>query len=152
MFNPLMWYRLARFLYLCKVPILPNLITYLIRFIFACYFPHTCITGKGLVLGYGGLGIVIHGDSEIGEDVHLDQQVTIGGNATEYGVPQLGNHIYIGAGAKILGPIKIGDHVVVGANSVVLSDVPSNTVVGGIPARTLKSGITLNTFLYHRKS
>ena len=43
----------------------------------------------------------------------------------------------IGAGAKILGPIHIGDDVSIGANAVVLTDVPSNCVAVGIPARVI---------------
>lgn len=43
----------------------------------------------------------------------------------------------IGAGAKIIGPIHIGDDVLVGANAVVVKDVESGFIVGGIPAKAL---------------
>jgi serine acetyltransferase len=43
----------------------------------------------------------------------------------------------IGAGAKILGSIRIGDDVLIGANAVVLTDVPSNSIAVGVPARVL---------------
>jgi serine O-acetyltransferase len=43
----------------------------------------------------------------------------------------------IGAGAKLLGPIRVGDDVAIGANAVVITDVPSNSIAVGIPARIL---------------
>ena len=47
----------------------------------------------------------------------------------------IGNDVELGVGAKLLGDITIGDHVIVGANAVVLSDVPSNSIAVGIPAK-----------------
>ena len=41
--------------------------------------------------------------------------------------------------AKILGPISIGKNSKIGANSVVTKNVPSNTVVVGIPARVVEN-------------
>ena len=41
----------------------------------------------------------------------------------------------VGSGAKVLGPIKIGNNVKIGANSVVLTDIPSNVTVVGIPRK-----------------
>ena len=43
--------------------------------------------------------------------------------------------------SKILGPIKIGDNVVIGANAVVVKDIPSGSLVVGIPAKIIKSNI-----------
>jgi serine O-acetyltransferase len=47
----------------------------------------------------------------------------------------IGNRCDIGAGAKLLGPIKIGDDVAIGANAVVITDVPSNSIAVGVPAK-----------------
>lgn len=90
------------------------------------------------MLGYGGLGVVIHKDAIIGNDCHIDQGVTIGGTGTKLGVPRLGDRVYIGAGAKILGDISVGDGATIGANAVVLTDVPPNGVAVGVPARLVK--------------
>ncbi|WP_339878808.1 sugar O-acetyltransferase [uncultured Algoriphagus sp.] len=46
---------------------------------------------------------------------------------------------WIGAGATILQGVTIGENSVVAAGSVVSKDVPDNTVVGGIPAKILKT-------------
>ena len=123
------------------LPLLPSFITYLVRFLFSCYLPYNIKLGKRFVLGYGGLGVVIHERTIIGNDCHIDQNVTIGGTSKKYDVPILGNHIYIGAGAKIIGPITIGDNVVVGANAVVTKDIPSGSLVVGVPGRIIKTGI-----------
>ncbi|WRH76550.1 MAG: DapH/DapD/GlmU-related protein [Sphingobium sp.] len=121
---------------------------YSIRLIFCCWFPSSVKHGTGLVLGYGGLGIVIHGDTEIGDNVHIDQNVTIGGKATITGVPKIGSNVYIGAGAVVLGPIIIGSNSVIGANSVVLDDVPSGTMVAGAPAKIKRAGVDYFHYLH----
>lgn len=46
---------------------------------------------------------------------------------------------WIGEGASILPGVRIGRHAVVGANAVVTRDVPPYTIVGGVPARVLKT-------------
>jgi acetyltransferase-like isoleucine patch superfamily enzyme len=46
---------------------------------------------------------------------------------------------WIGAGATILPGVTIGENAVVAAGAVVSKDVPANTVVGGIPARVIKT-------------
>ncbi len=48
---------------------------------------------------------------------------------------------WIGAGATILPGVTIGENSVVAAGAVVTKDVPANTVVGGVPARVVKSTI-----------
>jgi serine O-acetyltransferase len=133
---------LQKFSYkLRKIPILPKLITYFIRLIFGCYLPYQIKFGKKAVVGYGGLGIVVHHRVIVGNDIHIDQNVTIGGTSKKHEVPKIGDHVYIGAGAKVLGPITIGDNVVIGANAVVVNDVPSNSLVVGVPGKIIKKGI-----------
>lgn len=100
------------------------------------------IIGPGFVIRHVG-GIVIGGKTRIGMNCEVRQGVTFGGNLGKenHGTTQpiLGNNILIGAGAKILGPIKIGDNCIIGANAVVVSDMPENSVIGGIPARVLRN-------------
>lgn len=146
-----MWHRLARWLALHRMPLLASLMDYSIRLVFSCWLPHRVTVGENVILGYGGLAIVVHSDVVIGDNVHIDQGVTLGGNGTEYGVPRVENNVYVGAGAKILGPIRIGEGSVIGANAVVVHDVPPRSLVVGVPARVIKSEINIQTFLYHKK-
>ncbi len=82
-----------------------------------------------------GMGVVIGETAEIGDDVMLYHQVTLGGRslAKTKRHPTLGDRVVVGAGAKILGPIEIGADTAVGANAVVVKDAPENSIVTGIP-------------------
>jgi serine O-acetyltransferase len=99
--------------------------------------PCEVILGRRLVIEHFG-GIIISGDAAFGEDCIIRNGVTVGLRQTHRrGSPTIGNRVDIGAGAKLLGPIRIGDDVAIGANAVVITDVPSNSIAVGIPARIL---------------
>ena len=55
------------------------------------------------------------------------------------GCIEIGNNVFIGAGVKILYDVKVGDNVIIAAGALVNEDIPSNTVVGGVPARVITS-------------
>ena len=94
--------------------------------------------GKGILIDHG-TSVVIGETAVVGNDVSMLHEVTLGGTGKESGDrhPKVGNGVLIGAGAKILGNIKIGDGSKIAACSVVLSDVPPNSTVAGIPARVV---------------
>lgn len=50
----------------------------------------------------------------------------------------IGKNVWVGAHATILQGVNIGDGAVIAAGAVVTKDVPANTVVGGVPAKTIK--------------
>jgi virginiamycin A acetyltransferase len=54
----------------------------------------------------------------------------------------IGNDVWIGASSLILSGVTIGDGAVVAAGSVVTKDVPPYSVVGGVPAKTIKMRFT----------
>ena len=97
--------------------------------------------GRRLIIDHG-MGVVIGETAEVGDDVYIYHQVTLGGISTEQGKrhPTIGNNVIIGAGAKVLGAILIGDNARIGANAVVVSPVPAGTTVVGIPARPVEQG------------
>ena len=60
-------------------------------------------------------------------------------NVVKFGAITVGNNCFIGYGAKILPGVTIGDNCIIGAGSIVAKDVPSDTVVAGVPARAICS-------------
>lgn len=78
--------------------------------------------------------------NRIGKNCTVLQGVTIGkGKVTEKGeLPILGDNVTIYANAVIIGGITIGDNAVIGAGSVVTHDVPTGTVVAGVPAKVIR--------------
>lgn len=133
-------HRIASFLTKWHIPIFPRLIYIINRVVFAVVLPPTVKMGRGVLLGYSGLGTVIHARAEIGNRVNIGTNVTIGGRSGYPEVPRIGDDVQIGSGAKILGPVVIGARSKIGANSVVLISVPPDSIVVGIPGRVLRSG------------
>jgi serine O-acetyltransferase len=97
--------------------------------------PCEAVVGRRLVIEHA-FDIVVSGDAVLGDDVILRNGVTIGLRHKDFrGSPRIGHRCDIGAGAKLLGPITIGDDVAIGANAVVITDVPSNSIAVGVPAK-----------------
>jgi serine O-acetyltransferase len=101
--------------------------------------PYKTKIGYGFKINHFG-GIIINSNSVIGNNVTICQGVTIGNNeiANDVECPIINDGVYIAPGAKVIGNITIGDNVVIGANSVVVKNVTSNKIVGGIPAKIIK--------------
>ena len=84
-----------------------------------------------------GMAVVIGETAEIGDDVLMYHQVTLGGRSRGRFKrhPTVGNRVLLGAGAKLIGPITIGDDAKIGANALVVDDVPAGAIVVGIPGK-----------------
>ncbi len=96
---------------------------------------HPCAQiGEGFFIDHG-MGVVIGETTIIGDNCHLFQGVTLGGTSTKRAKrhPTLGNGVVVGAGAKIIGAVNIGDDAKIGAGSVVVTNVPPNATVVGVP-------------------
>ncbi len=95
--------------------------------------------GKGLFIDHGN-GVIIGETAIIGNNVTLYQGVTLGGTGKEKGKrhPTIGDNVMISAGAKVLGSFTVGENSKIGAGSVVLSEVPPNSTVVGVPGRVVK--------------
>src|SRR5579859_6385380 len=146
MFNPVFYYRLARWLHLRRIPLLPRVIQRLSVLLFHCYLPYSAEIGEGFEVGYWGVGVVIHPQAKIGRNVFVAQGVTIGGRNEIPEVPQIEDNVFISAGAKVLGNITIGNGSVIGANAVVIRSVPPRCVAVGVPARISRENINVHDF------
>lgn len=95
--------------------------------------------GSGLFIDHGN-GVIIGETAVIGNNVTLYQGVTLGGTGKEQGKrhPTIGDNVMISAGAKVLGSFTIGENSKIGAGSVVLSPVPPNSTVVGVPGRVVR--------------
>ena len=94
--------------------------------------------GPGLFIDHA-VGVVIGETAVVGTDVTIYQGVTLGGTSLEAGKrhPTVGDRVTIGAGAKVLGPVTVGSGSRIGANAVVVRDVPSDSVVVGVPGQVI---------------
>ena len=97
------------------------------------------VIGDGVFIDHG-MGVVIGETTVIGDNCTIYQGVTLGGTGKDKGKrhPTIGNNVVIGSGAKVLGPFKVGDNSKIAANAVVLSEIPDNCTVVGVPGRIVK--------------
>ena len=146
MINAISLYRIAQWAWNRKIPLLPDIIKLIIFVIYNSSISYQCKIGKGSILAYGGIGVIIHKKCIIGNNVVIGSQVTIGGRSGSKGVPKIGNNVFIGTGAKLLGDITVGESVVIGANSVVIESVPSFTVVAYVPSKVIRDNFTMDEY------
>ena len=94
--------------------------------------------GKGIFIDHA-TGLVVGETALIEDDVSILHGVTLGGTGKAGGDrhPKIRYGVLIGAGAKILGNIEVGHCSKIAAGSVVLSPVPHNKTVAGVPARVV---------------
>jgi serine O-acetyltransferase len=128
-----------------RIPVLGNffgiILEYFIRIVFSSDINCNAKIGPGLFIIHGH-DIVIGAKTIIGINCKIFNGVTLGNKNTEIendGQPVIGNNVVISTGAKILGPITIGDNCIIGANSVVIKSFGPDSIIGGIPAKILKS-------------
>ena len=87
--------------------------------------------------------------------IYIDDDALIGHNATlctlnhvqdparrasmEHAPIHIGKRVWLGANVTVLAGVTIGDNAIVAAGAVVTKDVPANTIVGGVPAKVIKT-------------
>ncbi|MGH6988858.1 MAG: serine O-acetyltransferase [Stellaceae bacterium] len=137
-------HRLANLLWRNGFHLLGRFVSQAGRFVTGVEIHPAARIGRRLFIDHG-MGVVIGETTEIGDDVTLYQQVTLGGATLNRGKrhPTLEDGVIVGAGAKILGGFTIGKNARVGANAVVIGEVKPGASVGGVPARVLGGDKTL---------
>lgn len=133
-------HRAAHWLHGGRLYFLARLVNHFARFLTAIDIHPGAVIGKRFFIDHGFT--VIGETAEIGDDVTIYQNVTLGGTNPHEGVagkrhPTLGDRVVIGSGAQILGPIFVGEGARVGANAVVTKTVAAGATVIGIPAKPI---------------
>lgn len=143
--HALIAYRIANFLWRRRWYLLARMISQTARFLTGIEIHPGATIGRHFFIDHG-MGVVIGETAEIGDDVTLYQDVTLGGvspseNSDQQRCvkrhPTLEDGVIVGSGAQILGPITIGKNARVGANAVVVNEVAAGVTVVGIPARVV---------------
>ncbi len=135
--NAVFFYRMSRWFYLKKIPIIPKLFQLFIFIFYNSRVPFKCHIGNGSFFAYKGLGVLLHDRTVIGEMCNIGVGCKTGGKAPYREVPRIGNRVYLGPNSVLMGPIVVGDNAIIGANSVVTKSVPEGAIVGGIPAKII---------------
>ncbi len=133
------FHRLNHRLWNWKLFWLARLLSHFSRFLTGVEIHPEALLGKNIFIDHG-MGIVIGGTTEIGDNCSIYQGVTFGGTTQTYKGkrhPTLEGNVIVGAGAKILGPIVIGEGAHIGSNAVVVKGVAPGVTVVGVPARPL---------------
>ena len=132
-------YRVAHWLWTSRPTARPlaRLISQVARFATGVEIHPGAVIGRRFFIDHG-MGIVIGETAEIGDDVLMYHQVTLGGRSRGRFKrhPTIGDGVLLGAGAKVIGPITVGAGSKVGANVFVVHDIPPHSVVTGVVANT----------------
>lgn len=139
-------YRFANFLWKKKFKLTARIISQFARFLTGIEIHPGARIGKGFFIDHG-MGVVIGETTEIGNNVTLYHDVTLGGTTvfdkngkvTTKRHPTIGNNVIIGSGAQVLGPIKVGNNAKIGSNAIVVKDVPNDTTVIGMAAHKVEA-------------
>ena len=140
------FHQISNFFYKAGFDLIARIISQTIRFFTGIEIHPGAKIGKNLFIDHG-MGVVIGETSEIGDNVTIYHNVTLGGSSPsidserqrhEKRHPTIGNDVVIGSGAQIIGPIKVGNNSRIAANAVVVKDVLENATMVGIPAKAVK--------------
>ncbi|HLS69280.1 MAG TPA: serine O-acetyltransferase [Kiloniellales bacterium] len=145
-FQAVLFYRLAHACWKRRLFLLGRMISQLARWLTGVEIHPGAEIGRRFFIDHG-MGVVIGETAEVGDDVTLYHDVTLGGVAPSVDSdaqrqqkrhPTLEDRVIVGSGAQILGPITIGRCARVGANAVVTKPVAEGVTVVGIPARPVQ--------------
>ena len=100
-----------------------------------------------------GAGLVIGETAIVEKGVMLYHGVTLGGTGKDTGKrhPTVREGALVSAHAQVIGPIEIGAKAKVGAGAVVVSDVPSDVTVVGVPAKIVRVHVKNDEPIIHQE-
>ena len=139
------FHRIANFFSIAKLDLIARIISQFSRFLTGIEIHPKAKIGENLFIDHG-MGVVIGETSEIGNNVTIYHMVTLGGISPSINSddqrdskrhPTLMDNVVVGSGAQVLGPVIVGKNAKIGSNAVVLSDVPADATMVGIPAKNI---------------
>jgi serine O-acetyltransferase len=144
-FHAMLLHRLAHALWVRGFRLLARFLSNMGRWVSGADIHPGAVIGSRFFMDHAS-GIVIGETAEIGDDVTLYQNVTLGGVAPSVNAsaqvnrkrhPTIRDGVIIGSGAQVLGPVTVGEGARIGANAVVVKDVPEGVTMVGVAARQL---------------
>ena len=134
-------FRCASFFHRRRLRPLSRILYFLNIVFFGCEIMPGATIGPGLTIPHP-VGVGIGTGVRLGRNARIMGLVRVGGGATEDrsrdGMPTIGDDCWLLDGAKVFGPVTVGDRTVIGADTLVLSDLPSDVVAAGRPARVIR--------------
>lgn len=134
-------YRRANFFYRHNMKLIARLISQRAKRRTGIEIHPAATIAPGVFIDHGS-GVVIGETAVVETGCVIYQGVTLGGTGKDKGKkrhPTIKHDCIISAGAKVLGGITVNENCKIGASSVVLSDVPANSTVVGIPGKVIKT-------------
>ncbi len=134
-------YRRANFFYRHNMKLIARLISQRAKKRTGIEIHPAATIAPGVFIDHGS-GVVIGETAVVETGCVIYQGVTLGGTGKDKGKkrhPTIKHDCIISAGAKVLGGITVNENCKIGASSVVLSDVPANSTVVGIPGKVIKT-------------
>lgn len=127
-------YRVSHRLHKLGLPFIPRALSYLGRFLTGAEIHPAAKIGRNFFIDHA-TGVVVGETAEVGDDVILYQNVTLGATGWdkhdkgEKRHPTIGDNVIVGVGAAILGPVKVESNTKIGALAVIVDDIPEGSVV-----------------------
>lgn len=106
-----------------------RVINKIFQLLYKCEIPKAARIGNRVTFNHNGLGVVVHPNSLIEDDVYIEHHVCLGQRTgVDTSAPVIRKNTVIGAYSVILGGVEIGEGCVIGACSLVLHDVPAHSI------------------------
>lgn len=103
--------------------------------------------GEGVVIMPGAVvnagvtleeGVVVNTGATVDHDCYLKRFSQVWPGSHLAGAVKIGEYSYVGTGSSVIQNITIGSNSIIGAGAAVVTDIPSNVVAAGIPAKILR--------------